>query len=217
MHFLKIENFFAKNKFKKILNELRSENDSVLNFSKVLCTYVNKNFEYKKGVTNINSSLDEVWKLKSGVCQDFTNILIQLLRLSKMPSRYVSGYVFSKGGLIGAGATHAWAEEFIPFYGWLGLDPTNNCVISHDKMDQGKTLLPRVVTMGKTSYIKDGTRLKRMLFGSIIPGVFRSPVVTTLFDDLPPGRKHGVVRCVAKLMFGQTEVGGTSRTVIHPC
>lgn len=128
MHFLKIENFFAKNKFKKILNDLRSEKDSVLNFSKVLCRYVNKNFEYKKGVTNINSSLDEVWKLKSGVCQDFTNILIQLLRLSKIPSRYVSGYVFSKGGLIGAGATHAWVEVFIPFYGWLGLDPTNNCV-----------------------------------------------------------------------------------------
>ena len=128
MHFLKIENFFAKNKFKKILNELRSENDSVLNFSKVLCKYVNKNFKYKKGITNINSSLDEVWKLKSGVCQDFTNIFIQLLRLSKIPSRYVSGYVFSKGGLIGAGATHAWAEVFIPFYGWLGLDPTNNCI-----------------------------------------------------------------------------------------
>ena len=48
--------------------------------------------------------------------------------MSKIPTRYVSGYVFADEGLRGAGATHAWAEILIPNYGWLGLDPTNNCV-----------------------------------------------------------------------------------------
>ncbi len=28
----------------------------------------------------------------------------------------------------GEGATHAWVEAYIPFYGWIGLDPTNNCI-----------------------------------------------------------------------------------------
>ena len=46
----------------------------------------------------------------------------------KIPTRYVSGYVFADEGLRGAGATHAWVEIFIPTYGWLGLDPTNNCI-----------------------------------------------------------------------------------------
>jgi len=31
----------------------------------------------------------------------------------------------------GEGATHAWVEAYIPFYGWLGFDPTNNCLASH--------------------------------------------------------------------------------------
>ena len=140
MHFLNVENFFAKNKFKKILNELKDDGDSVLNFSKKLCEYVNHNFNYEKGVTNIFSTLDEVWKLKSGVCQDFTNILIQLCRLSKIPSRYVSGYVYPKGGLLGSGATHAWVEVYLPNYGWLGLDPTNNCIADecHIRLSVGR-------------------------------------------------------------------------------
>ena len=58
-----------------------------------LCEYVNKNFNYKKGVTNVFTKIEEVWYLKTGVCQDFTNILIQLCRIAEIPTRYVSGYV----------------------------------------------------------------------------------------------------------------------------
>ena len=54
--------------------------------------------------------------------------MIQLCRNAKIPTRYVSGYAFADEGLRGAGATHAWVEIFIPGHGWLGLDPTNNCI-----------------------------------------------------------------------------------------
>jgi transglutaminase-like putative cysteine protease len=30
----------------------------------------------------------------------------------------------------GEGATHAWVEAYIPDYGWLGIDPTNNCIVN---------------------------------------------------------------------------------------
>jgi transglutaminase-like putative cysteine protease len=51
--------------------------------------------------------------------------------MNGIPARYVSGYICPKNQeLRGEGATHAWVEAYIPFYGWLGLDPTNNCIVS---------------------------------------------------------------------------------------
>jgi transglutaminase-like putative cysteine protease len=97
--------------------------------SKKLTEYVFENFQYIKGVTNVETTVDEIWKLKAGVCQDFAHILLVLLRLSGIPARYVSGYICpNKNGMRGEGATHAWVEACIPSYGWLGFDPTNNCI-----------------------------------------------------------------------------------------
>lgn len=87
------------------------------------------------------STLDEVWKLKSGVCQDFAHILLVMLRLIDIPARYVSGYICpNKSGMRGEGATHAWVEAYIPFFGWIGIDPTNNCIVndSHVRLAVGK-------------------------------------------------------------------------------
>lgn len=103
--------------------------------------YVHKTFDYKKGITTVETTLDEIWKLKSGVCQDFAHMLLALLRLSKIPARYVSGYICpNKNGMRGEGATHAWVEAYIPFYGWLGIDPTNNCIANetHVRLAVGK-------------------------------------------------------------------------------
>lgn len=93
------------------------------------CQYVYNNFEYIKGVTTVDTNLEDIWKLKAGVCQDFAHILMEMLRMVEIPARYVSGYICtSRDGMRGQGATHAWTEAYIPDYGWLGFDPTNNCI-----------------------------------------------------------------------------------------
>tara|TARA_R110000868_G_scaffold213709_1_gene463805 strand:- start:128 stop:1084 length:957 start_codon:yes stop_codon:yes gene_type:complete len=98
-----------------------------------LCEYVYTNFKYIQGITNVDSTLDEVWKLKAGVCQDFTNVLLQMIRMCGIPTRYVSGYICpSDDAKRGEGATHAWIEAYIPFYGWLGVDPTNNAIANEN-------------------------------------------------------------------------------------
>jgi transglutaminase-like putative cysteine protease len=101
-----------------------------LEASEQLRSYVFDNFQYIKGVTSVESTLDEVWDLKAGVCQDFAHILLVLLRQIHIPARYVSGYICpNQNGMRGEGATHAWIEAFIPMNGWVGFDPTNNCIV----------------------------------------------------------------------------------------
>jgi len=139
--FLKQESFTGIDEVIVIIDRLKAKNITPLMSAVELCSFVFKNFNYKKGITTVESTLDEIWKIKSGVCQDFAQILLAMLRLMNVPSRYVSGYICpNKNGMRGEGATHAWVEVYIPFYGWLGIDPTNNCIVNdtHVRLAVGK-------------------------------------------------------------------------------
>lgn len=127
--FLRQEYFDGLSELENIVAQERSVDDTPYQVALRFCQYVYDNFEYIKGVTTVETTLDEIWKIKAGVCQDFAHILMEMLRLVHIPARYVSGYICTyKNGLRGEGATHAWAEAYIPDFGWLGIDPTNNCV-----------------------------------------------------------------------------------------
>jgi transglutaminase-like putative cysteine protease len=122
-----IDDIEKQNEIVAILKEVNIENKSIIEIAQQCNAYVFENFTYTKGITNIETTVDEILTLKKGVCQDFAHILLQLLRTAGIPSRYVSGYVCpNESGLRGEGATHAWVEIFTPKQGWLGLDPTNN-------------------------------------------------------------------------------------------
>ncbi len=139
--FLKQDTFGALHEVSAIVDGERCKNCSPLVVAKEFCGYVYNNFLYKKGITTIESTLDDIWQLRSGVCQDFAQILLVMLRLVRIPARYVSGYICpSTKGMRGEGATHAWVEAYLPGYGWLGLDPTNNCVANetHVRLAVGK-------------------------------------------------------------------------------
>jgi transglutaminase-like putative cysteine protease len=49
-------------------------------------------FEFTQDTT-INTPLSEVLKLRKGVCQDFTHLMIACLRSLGFAARYVSGYL----------------------------------------------------------------------------------------------------------------------------
>lgn len=142
--FLRQERYESFAEVEGVIETERYKNYTPLATAKHFCDYIYKNFEYKKGITTVESTIDEVWKLRSGVCQDFAHILLVMLRNINIPARYVSGYICpKKNGMRGEGATHAWVEAYIPFYGWLGLDPTNNSVAgeAHVRLAVGKNFL----------------------------------------------------------------------------
>ncbi len=131
MDFFKQEAFTSSHDVKNILDDATGYGQSPFTIAKSLSEFVYKNFEYKKGITNVETKTEEVWNLKAGVCQDFAHVLLVFLRMFDIPSRYVSGYICPKDKeMRGEGATHAWVEAYLPGYGWLGLDPTNNCIAS---------------------------------------------------------------------------------------
>jgi len=72
------------------------------------------NFKYIQGVTSVETTLDEVWKLKAGVCQDFAQYTVWSSFARYRSGRYVSGYICRKEWNAGEGATHAWIEAYSP-------------------------------------------------------------------------------------------------------
>jgi transglutaminase-like putative cysteine protease len=46
--------------------------------------------------------------------------------------RFVSGYLNTRPSSANYGATHAWAEVFLPGAGWKGFDPTTGLVVGTD-------------------------------------------------------------------------------------
>jgi transglutaminase-like putative cysteine protease len=97
---------------------------------KRIMVQLHENFSYDTGSTNVDSPIDEAMASRSGVCQDFSHIMLALTRhVLKIPCRYVSGYLFHRDNdRSGDDATHAWVEALLPDLGWVGFDPTNNLI-----------------------------------------------------------------------------------------
>ncbi|MBK1441157.1 transglutaminase family protein [Parapedobacter sp. ISTM3] len=125
----------------QIVDQLMKGGGSVATVVEKCCEYIYKRFKYVKGITTIETTVDEILEHESGVCQDFAHLMLQVLRTMGVPSRYVSGYICpNKNGMRGEGATHAWVEAYIPGYGWAGIDPTNNVWVTntHVKLAIGR-------------------------------------------------------------------------------
>ena len=94
---------------------------------------INADFKYDTKATDVNTTTEEAFRLRAGVCQDFTHVQIACLRSIGLPARYVSGYLKTKtppGGtrLVGADESHAWISLYAgDQLGWIDFDPTNAC------------------------------------------------------------------------------------------
>jgi transglutaminase-like putative cysteine protease len=131
----------SQSQINEITQLVYSSDHSVAITIKNCCDYIFTHFNYIKGITTVETTIDEILEKNAGVCQDFAHIMLQILRTLNIPSRYVSGYICpNKSGLRGEGATHAWVEAWVPRFGWAGIDPTNNVWVTntHVKLATGR-------------------------------------------------------------------------------
>jgi len=122
-----------------------------------------KDFTYLPGFSSIATTPYEVFVSRKGVCQDFANLFICLARLLNIPARYRVGYLYTEGtyeNQAQSEATHAWAEIYLPYLGWIGFDPTNGCLAgkSHIRVACGRYFNDATPTSGTLFQARHDTK-----------------------------------------------------------
>jgi len=92
---------------------------------------VHARLRYERGATENSTSAAQAFEIGAGVCQDYAHILLTLLRLDKIPCRYVAGLASDYG------ETHAWVEAWTGTQ-YCAVDPTRDKCI-----DEGYIALSR--------------------------------------------------------------------------
>ena len=102
---------------------------------------------YTPGITEVGTSVEEIFDHRSGVCQDYAHLTIAALRSLGIPARYVSGYLYAADSAVGdepvddeiTVSTHAWVEVPVGA-AWWAIDPTNQLPVGerHVKIGHGR-------------------------------------------------------------------------------
>jgi transglutaminase-like putative cysteine protease len=92
---------------------------------------IHHDFKFDPAATTIATPLEQVFRERRGVCQDFAHLQIACLRALGLPARYVSGYLETvpppgRLKLVGTDSSHAWIQIWCGAGEWIDLDPTNN-------------------------------------------------------------------------------------------
>jgi len=108
----------------RLADRLRGGGGAPAKLAEAILHHVHASLRYERGRTHVGTTASEAFALGSGVCQDYTHVMLAVCRLAKLSARYVSGL------LPGEGQMHAWVEVLLPGTGqkpptWVGYDPTH--------------------------------------------------------------------------------------------
>jgi len=95
---------------------------------------IRSQFVYAERYEEGTQSPIETLEKKSGTCRDFALLFIEAVRSLGFGARFITGYLYDPAldgaaeAMQGAGATHAWADVYLPGAGWVEYDPTNGLI-----------------------------------------------------------------------------------------
>lgn len=121
---------------------------------------INQSFNYQlREEPGVQSALDTLsWG--TGSCRDFANLLMEAARSLGLAARFVSGYLHAPPSPNNFGATHAWAEIYLPGPGWKGFDPTIGKVVGSEHIPVAVARSPESVPPVEGSYLgPEGSKL----------------------------------------------------------
>lgn len=133
--------------------EIRAWLDSVISetpatafaYLEMLSNAINARMRYSRRDAFGTQTAAETIQRGEGTCRDFAFLFMEAARLSGFAARFVTGYLqipANEGTLVGAGATHAWADVYIPGEGWIEFDPTNRIIAGRSLIRVGTTRTP---------------------------------------------------------------------------
>lgn len=108
------------------VNSIKTDSDRAI----YIMNKMQEKMVYETGSTQIETTAEEAFLNGKGVCQDFSQIYICLLRLFNIPARYVCGLI------VGEGQSHAWVEAACDG-SYFALDPTHNREITDEYIKFG--------------------------------------------------------------------------------
>jgi transglutaminase-like putative cysteine protease len=113
---------------------------------KAMTLGIQSEFKYLRRADPGTQKPSTTLRRNEGTCRDFALLMIEAARSLGFAARFVTGYLYSpvrdrehRGG----GATHAWAQIFLPGAGWVEFDPTNGIVGTRDLIRVGVAREPR--------------------------------------------------------------------------
>lgn len=89
----------------------------------------------------------------TGSCRDYAYLFMEATRHLGLAARFVSGYLHAPPTDSDFGATHAWAEVFLPGAGWTGFDPSIGSLVGSDHIAVAVAKLPESVPPVAGSFI----------------------------------------------------------------
>ncbi len=110
-----------------------------------LCCQIQQEISYRIREEQGVQSAIETLSYGTGSCRDFAALFMEAARHLGLAARFVSGYLHAPPSAVDLGATHAWAEVYLPGAGWKGFDPTIGQIVGTDHIAVAVAMLPESV------------------------------------------------------------------------
>lgn len=119
----------------------------------LLCDRIHQSLTYQIREEPGVQTTEQTLAYGTGSCRDFAALFMHAARYLGLAARFVSGYLYAQPSTVNFGATHAWAEVYLPGAGWKGFDPTTGEIVGANHIAVAVARLPESVPPVAGSFV----------------------------------------------------------------